>query len=415
MERRTPVAVVGLGFGDEGKGATVDFLCRHLGATRVGRYSGGCQAAHWVHTPEGKRHAFSQFSSGTFAGARTELSQGVYVSLEVLLREAENLDGRTDPLAELTARWPKEVFRLISIDPNCRLVTPWHGEVGRQKEVDSGHSIGTTGWGIGEAVRDYQENPVLTLRSLREEGSYDALKRVWERLLRTRPERKECANLFEVGSLYLDLAGRLDARSTDWASNPPDIIEGSQGTLLDPTVGWYPYITKTPVTAMALQHVPNLWGLGVTRAYMTRHGNGPLPTENPELHYLREGEDNIWNEWQGAFRVGNLDLGLLRYSIKRNGGHIKGLAVTCLDKIKYPYNVCTTHIPGHPLNGSPVERTDGSPTLKTLTEARPLYQTAHNEDQLLTLIETHLGVPICIASYGKTWRDRKVVRGLPCE
>src|SRR5690349_7946013 len=85
------VITVGLGFGDEGKGAAVDYLTRHFEADLVVRYCGGCQAGHNVQLPDGRRHTFSQFGAGTLAGARTYLGPNVVIDPPAMLREAEHL------------------------------------------------------------------------------------------------------------------------------------------------------------------------------------------------------------------------------------------------------------------------------------------------------------------------------------
>src|SRR3954447_3361400 len=104
------VITVGLGFGDEGKGATVDFLTRALGADLVVRYCGGCQAGHNVELPDGRRHTFSQFGAGTLAGSvRTYLGPNVVIDPVALLREARHL-------AELGVEHPT---RLLTIHPSC--------------------------------------------------------------------------------------------------------------------------------------------------------------------------------------------------------------------------------------------------------------------------------------------------------
>src|SRR3954468_11755899 len=101
---KTAIITVGLGFGDEGKGATVDGLCRRLGADLVVRYCGGSQAAHNVALPDGRRHVFSQFGAGTLAGVPTYLGPQMIINPNALVREAAHLGemGVRDPFATLT-------------------------------------------------------------------------------------------------------------------------------------------------------------------------------------------------------------------------------------------------------------------------------------------------------------------------
>src|SRR4029453_2931778 len=110
------IITVGLGFGDEGKGAVVDFLVRQFQAGLVVRYSGGAQAGHNVELPDGRRHTFSQFGAGTLAGARTWLGPRMIVSPAMLTPEAEHLVslGVADPWALLTAH------------PDALVATPYH-------------------------------------------------------------------------------------------------------------------------------------------------------------------------------------------------------------------------------------------------------------------------------------------------
>src|SRR5437764_3581458 len=110
------VITVGLGFGDEGKGATVDYLTRKLEADLVVRYCGGCQAGHNVQLPDGRRHTFSQFGAGTLAGARTYLGPNVVIDPPAARREAAHLSemGVDDPAG------------LLTVHPRCLVTTPWH-------------------------------------------------------------------------------------------------------------------------------------------------------------------------------------------------------------------------------------------------------------------------------------------------
>src|SRR5438270_7191250 len=107
------VITVGLGFGDEGKGATVDFLTRQLGADLVIRYSGGSQAGHNVQLPDGRRHTFSQFGAGTLAGVATYLGRAVILHPTALVREAAHLQ-------ELDIADP---FQTLTVHPGCLVST----------------------------------------------------------------------------------------------------------------------------------------------------------------------------------------------------------------------------------------------------------------------------------------------------
>src|SRR5262245_29158031 len=122
------VITVGLGFGDEGKGAAVDFLCRHLGADLVVRYCGGSQAAHNVVLPDGRRHVFAQFGSGTLAEVPTHLGRHVIISPTALEPEAAHLRelGVADP------------FALLTVDRRALVATPYHRAMNRLRELSRG-------------------------------------------------------------------------------------------------------------------------------------------------------------------------------------------------------------------------------------------------------------------------------------
>src|SRR5262249_25615188 len=131
--------VIGMAFGDEGKGATVDALCRHLSADFVVRFNGGCQAAHHVVLTDGRYHKFSQFGSGSFCGVPTYIGPEVIIGPQWMNAEANHLveQGVPDP------------FKLLHIDVRCLITTPWHVAYNRMKELSRGSGRhGSCGLGI---------------------------------------------------------------------------------------------------------------------------------------------------------------------------------------------------------------------------------------------------------------------------
>ncbi len=139
------IVVQGLGFGDEGKGATVDFLTRELSADLVVRYCGGSQAGHSVVLPDGRRHTFAQFGSGSLAGAATYLGEQMIVNLPAMHREAEHL-------LEMTGEDP---FDKLFVHPRILVSTVYHQQLNRLRELARGaNRHGSCGHGIGE-TRDY--------------------------------------------------------------------------------------------------------------------------------------------------------------------------------------------------------------------------------------------------------------------
>src|SRR5215831_17266882 len=123
------IITVGLGFGDEGKGATVDYLTRRYEADLVVRFCGGSQAGHNVQLPDGRRHTFAQFGAGTLAApARTYLGPNVVIDPPALLREAAHLSGLgvANPLG------------LLTVHPRCLVTTLWHKALNRARELARG-------------------------------------------------------------------------------------------------------------------------------------------------------------------------------------------------------------------------------------------------------------------------------------
>ncbi|USX51126.1 adenylosuccinate synthetase [Lentzea sp. HUAS12] len=335
------VIVVGLGFGDEGKGATVDALCADGSVSAVVRFNGGAQAAHNV-VVDGRHHTFSQFGSGTLAGVPTWLSRFVLVEPIALATESRELEavGVTDPLS------------LMSIDAQALLTTPFHVAANRARERARGDDRhGSCGKGIGETVwygllagaaeGDVVEgqrvlgepgpaptvgdclNPITLRRKL------DALARFYEPLIGEGPGIGELVGLYRA---FAD-AVRITAGHEGLLDAGRVVFEGAQGVLLDETYGFHPHTTWStvvPRNARELLQGRPARVIGVTRTYQTRHGAGPLPTEDPAVLARFPERHNGTGEFQGAWRAGHLDANLLRYSVDCCGG-IDGLAVTHLD------------------------------------------------------------------------------------
>ena len=172
------LSVIGLGFGDCGKGLFTDYLCRTSRAHTVVRFNGGAQAGHNVVLPDGRHHTFSQFSSGTFIeGVHTVLASPVVIHPTALLVENDAL--RSAGVSDAAGR--------LLIDARCRVITPFHQAAGRLREIVRGDEAhGSCGVGFGEAVKDSLEHPdeSLTYGDLAETASALAkLESVRQRLL----------------------------------------------------------------------------------------------------------------------------------------------------------------------------------------------------------------------------------------
>lgn len=335
-----PFIVIGLGYGDEGKGTLVDALTRHHNLGLVVRHNGGAQAAHNVWTDDGRHHVFSQFGSGSFVpGVKTLLSRFMLVNPAALLNEHQHLAsvGVTD------------IFERTFVDSRALVTTPWHIVLNRLKEAERGDGRhGSCGMGIGETVADSLERPeAIVVGDLLKCDLYNRLENTLTALCQKYPRfsdvlrRNTIVSALARMQLFCDMATIVTANeAATLIKTSHCAFEGAQGVLLDQDFGVQPHTTwskTTDANALALLKEAGVTAspirIGVTRWFMTRHGAGPFATEDSELEKLIADDDNGTGEFQGVFRVGRLDRGLLRHAISVNNG-IDYLAVTHLDKAK---------------------------------------------------------------------------------
>ena len=411
------VVTVGLGFGDEGKGATVDYLCRTLPADLVIRYSGGSQAGHNVQLPDGRRHTFAQFGAGTLAGVPTYLGEAMILQPAALLREAEHLQTLNIP----------DPFALLTVHPGCLVSTFLHQAVNQLKELSRGEGRhGSCGHGIGETrhywlrygadaifAADLRDRVVLRrkLELLRQRLFLD-LQAVIASVPRDALREYDLLDLTAdaLAEPLLEAGERLHLRAEIPACDTA-VFEGAQGVLLDEWLGFHPHTTWSTVTPHhALEMVQQVGAeqlcvLGLTRAYATRHGAGPLPTFDAALTAHVGDQGNPWNPWQGTIRAGWLDLMLLRYAVAACGP-IDGLAVSCLDHLQG-----ITPRAGMVYEGCKRLPLPVGPNLQQqeqlgqmLQSARPVYREVR-EEALLGLLEEM--APVVLQARGPTHRDRQ--------
>jgi len=352
---RAATVVVDLGYGDSGKGSVTDWLCAKNGGSLVVRFNGGSQAAHGVRTPDGRRHVFSQFGSGSLTpGVRTLLSRHMLISPLAMLSEARALREAGAP----------DAFERTAISEEALVITPFQRAANRLRELARGDGRhGSCGHGVGETASDALRfgEDALRMRHLRQDGLAERLRRIQDR---KREELQDviraCRSIPDAyGELsYFDdlsmperwvehlgpFLGRADVADEDAVrdeilSHDRVVFEGAQGVLLDEWRGFHPYTTWSTCTFDNALDLLKAYGwegavakLGVVRGYATRHGAGPFPTEDARLTRLLPDDENVMNDWQRGFRVGWLDLVAIRYAIKACGG-IDALAVTCLDRL----------------------------------------------------------------------------------
>ena len=362
--------VVGLGFGDEGKGSVVDALVRRHGATLVVRFNGGCQAAHHVVSPDGLVHCFSQFGAGTLvASVQTHLAR--FLAIDPLALEREE--------AALRGIGVEDAFERLTLDPRCVVVTPFHRAINRIRELSRGDARhGSVGLGVGEALLDAERDGLPTLRigdALDPARLHATLRLLWRMKIDLAEQLTHRASSGSAGAAALDhelsllrrpepleqlaeslirLVRESGARLTDGpelAAHDVTVFEGAQGVLLDRDHGFWPHVTPSRTTfeqaRMLLDDARFAGGVtrvGVLRAYATRHGAGPFVTEDRELTATRPDVHNGAHAFQGTFRLGWFDAVAARYAL-RVGGGAPALALTNLDRLSGldAIRVCTAY------------------------------------------------------------------------
>lgn len=437
MAHRRAHIVVGLGFGDEGKGTTVDYLTRKTGAKLIVRYNGGAQAVHNVVTPDGVHHAFSQFGAGMLADPQiqTFLSRYMVIHPEGLLREA----------AALGAHIGGTPLKRVIIDERALIITPFHQVANRLRELARGDfRHGSCGVGVGEVASDkggdlalhagdlYDFNNVIAKLEKIRESRADLAEYVNKMKI---PGTDRMINVFQDRSYvqrtaeYLRSFSKLVSifpwyRIGEVFENIDDIIfEGAQGTLLDEVWGFHPYTTWSNCTtsdAFNLLAQDASWDgeittYGIVRAYGTRHGPGPFPTEDNHLAgaIKNQGEHNKTHDWQGNFRIGWFDAVLTRYALRANGGLVDKVVVTNLDRIDRldKIKVCHSYegdlvkwmglLPSTNVNSL----SDMEALTEQLLKVRPIYDEIDFRD-VVERIGREIGHKVDVASFGPTWKDK---------
>jgi adenylosuccinate synthase len=401
------VIVVDLGYGDAGKGTVVDWLCANQPVQVVVRFNGGAQAGHNVVLPDGRHHTFAQFGAGTFVpGVRTHLSRFAVVDPLALVVEADHLAtvGVVDALDR------------FSVDREALLATPYHRAANRAREIARGADRhGSCGMGVGEAMEYFLAHPDDAPRV--GDCADPAVLRRKLALLRARlavagPPIEDCVTAFRA---FADRVSIVDATYLHRLLRTGTVVfEGAQGVLLDEWHGFHPYTTWSTATfanAEALLAEAGMAGealrLGVLRTVTTRHGPGPLVTEDPTIE-LRE-PYNRTNPWQGPFRIGHFDAVAHRYAIEVAGG-VDGLALTHLDLADPRLRICRRYRGLSRIEPGPAGDLDRQEALtRRLLAERPVYDEDPPADWV-EAVEDALGKPVQLRSSGPTRLDKGSAR-----
>jgi adenylosuccinate synthase len=368
------VAVLGSQWGDEGKGKIVDMLAQR--ANMVVRFSGGPNAGHTIANPYGE-FKLHLVPSGIFYPHTTcIISNGVVVSPPVLLEELDQIEGKG-----------LDSSRLF-ISTRAHMIMPYHILLDELEEKSRGsQALGTTKSGVGPAYMDKIARLGIRAGDLTDkEGFLQRLRFVMEHknAVITRVYEAPPLSPEKIYSQYCEYADRLAPHiretepMTDAAIEKGEsiLLEGAQGALLDIDFGTYPYVTSSnciaggACTGMGLG--PTRLGrvLGVYKAYTTRVGGGPMPTELDDE--TGERIRRIAHEYGATTgrprRCGWFDAVAARFSASING--LTGFILTRLDILdSFPsISICT----GYRLNGNVIHRFPGS--LRVLEQCRPVYE-----------------------------------------
>lgn len=422
--------IVGTQWGDEGKGRVVDLLSRQ--ADYVARYNGGDNAGHTVTVADSTFKLHLCPSGIIHPQAVGVIGNGVVVNPAVLLDEIEMLNA-----AGVTTG-PER----LRISHAAHLITPAHLALDAAQEQARGQGkIGTTLRGIGPAYTDKTARTGLRLGQMLDETGFaqaleahiSGVNQILTRLYDARP-----VNVTEAVNTYLEYARRIRPYIADvsallaqaLATGKRILAEGAQGTLLDLDHGTYPFVTSsTPTAAGALVGLGLGVGctervIGVTKAFQTRVGEGPFPSElSGELaQRLRGTGAQPWDEYGTTTgrprRVGWLDMVLLRYAVRING--LTELTLTKLDVLSGmpTLKICTAYRKGREIISDlpfgPADLTPFEPEYEELpgwegdvTGARRWEDLPREARAYILRIEELSGIPVRLVSVGPE-RDQVV-------
>ena len=403
------VVIIGAQWGDEGKGKIVDYLAED--AKYVVRYSGGPNAGHTI-VVDGKQFALHQVPSGIlYPEKKVFLGAGMVIDPEALFNELAMLK-------ENGINWEGRVF----ISDRAHLILPKYRSMDKERDASRKRPIGTTGRGIGIAYSEKSHRDGLRLADLD-----------WkEKIADLDAEDLDYLNKYRDQLLSM----RVDLTSKMWEYRKDNILfEGAQGAMLDIDSGTYPYVSSGASCAAGaatgcgigphdLDHI-----LGVFKAYETRVGNGPMPTEFNETsegelcQYVRDTGREYGVTTGRARRCGYLDLVALRYACRVNS--LDSLVLTHLDiydemdqiEACVAYDINGKIVTDFPANVD--ELNAAKPVLQkfqgwkaSLKECRSYKKLPKNVRAYVEFIEDYTGTPVGIISVGYE-RDETFVRKNP--
>ncbi|HEX8957300.1 MAG TPA: adenylosuccinate synthase [Burkholderiaceae bacterium] len=424
------VVVIGTQWGDEGKGKIVDWLTDH--AQGVVRFQGGHNAGHTL-VIDGKKTALQLIPSGIMrAGVACYIGNGVVLSVPDLLREIDKLEAAGI-----------EVASRLKVSEACPVILPYHTALDAAREAARGAAkIGTTGKGIGPAYEDKVARRAIRVSDLLcEERFAEKLRENLDlhNFVLTQYLKAPAVDYQKTYDDALATVPRLKPMVTDVSSDlyaaykggANLLFEGAQGSLLDIDHGTYPFVTSSNCVAgnaaAGAGVGPNMlhYIMGITKAYTTRVGSGPFPSELSTEQGVGRHLSSVGHEFGTvtgrARRCGWFDAALLRRSVQING--ITGMCLTKLDVLDglETLKLCTGYtLNGKSLNVFPVGAEDAArcePVYETMpgwkettVGAKSMEALPANARAYIKRIEELVGVPIDMVSTGPDREETIVLR-----
>ena len=403
------IAIIGLQWGDEGKGKITDYFANFVDC--VVRYQGGNNAGHTV-VVNGKKYKFHLMPSGVLQGKKVVIAHGVVVNPEVLLNEIDLLE--------------KNGFKVdLMLSDRAHVIMPYHILLDGAEEKFRGRKIGTTKRGIGPCYADKIARHGIRVCELVDEDLFK------EKIETIMPIKKRVLSAYEIKldkeffEEYAEYGRKLKKYVGDTIAFLNSIIdekkvlfEGAQGTLLDVDYGTYPYTTSSNPTiggiftgaGISPKKIEKV--IGVAKAYTTRVGEGPMPTEEKGKigDYLAEKGGEYGTTTGRKRRCGWIDLVALKYACKING--VDEIALTKLDVLDglEEVKICIAY----EYEGKSVQ--DFPSSIRFLENCKPIYETLPgwngsagkkryedlplNAKKYIEFIEDELDMPIKIISTG---------------
>lgn len=409
------LVILGAQWGDEGKGKIVDLLSEHFEVTV--RYQGGSNAGHTVVINEEKFILHLLPTGILHEHVIGVIAQGMVVDLEVLEQEIKSLEERGIHIKE----------RLV-ISDRVHLVMPYHKLLDSLFERKKG--IGTTLRGIGPAYMFKYGRKGIRISDLYDEKRFYGLLEENLDFVKSVCEKVFCEKFeLDLNSIYerqLSIFEKIKSNVKDvfrffTEENKSILFEGAQGTLLDIDMGTYPFVTSSNSSTLGLSNGTGLspkyfsdaYFLGVAKAYVTRVGDGPFPTElkGKEGEKLRELGGEYGSTTGRPRRCGWLDLVALKYAVEVNG--LSGLVLTKLDVLDVfeEVKVCVAY----ELDGKVIDYFPAS--YSQLSRVKPVYETLKGWNKstkgvkdinelpkeaidYIRFIEDYIGVPVVMLSTG---------------